>query len=464
MEFQFINSSSSKNHSDSYNISIITSASINSSSKPTYVAVLAKSSLTLPAIVAERSSAANDCEPGPENPPSLSEKQAEDETMVSTSQPEVISENHTDPPSPCHSYNISIITLPSAHILRPKSDSYASVDAKSSLPLPATVPECSSSTAASSSLPANDSERMAEGLKLMTSESYKDLTDRSPSLQLQDSQSPPSPSKKQVITSDKTLAPTNQQELTSQNGAFSSGIHGQIQSASRGATSTTGSHNSSLSHNRRRSTTITGYRTKIHNNVNVVPWQHGMINQNCNTHGNFRSGNMHIPPRGHTMFARPPPPPPLRPPPPPLASYSYPYYFPQPPVVIPPMPPPYGVSYVFPADLGRHIPYHATLEPFIGAPHHVPSIMNNRAARDPELPAKIVKQIDYYFSFDNLVKDIYLRKQMDHEGWIPIRMVAGFPRIKKLTSNIQIITDALQISSVVEISKAEILGMYGRFI
>lgn len=28
-------------------------------------------------------------------------------------------------------------------------------------------------------------------------------------------------------------------------------------------------------------------------------------------------------------------------------------------------------------------------------------------------------QIDYYFSIDNLVKDLFLRRKMDDGGWIP---------------------------------------------
>ena len=30
------------------------------------------------------------------------------------------------------------------------------------------------------------------------------------------------------------------------------------------------------------------------------------------------------------------------------------------------------------------------------------------------------RQIDYYFSIDNLVKDLFLRRKMDDGGWIPL--------------------------------------------
>lgn len=29
----------------------------------------------------------------------------------------------------------------------------------------------------------------------------------------------------------------------------------------------------------------------------------------------------------------------------------------------------------------------------------------------------------------NLVKDDYLRSNMDDEGWVPINLIAGFPRV-----------------------------------
>ncbi|KAK7496535.1 hypothetical protein BaRGS_00012187, partial [Batillaria attramentaria] len=64
----------------------------------------------------------------------------------------------------------------------------------------------------------------------------------------------------------------------------------------------------------------------------------------------------------------------------------------------------------------------------------------------------VKKQIEYYFSPENLEKDIFLRKRMDKQGWIPIVLVAGFPRVKSLTSDMSIIFDALKDSEEVELS------------
>lgn len=70
---------------------------------------------------------------------------------------------------------------------------------------------------------------------------------------------------------------------------------------------------------------------------------------------------------------------------------------------------------------------------------------------DPSLNDLILKQIEYYFSDDNLVKDNFLRSQMDEEGWVPITLIAGFRRVQTLTNDIQMILGSLRDSSNVEI-------------
>lgn len=70
---------------------------------------------------------------------------------------------------------------------------------------------------------------------------------------------------------------------------------------------------------------------------------------------------------------------------------------------------------------------------------------------DPLLPSKIVSQIDYYFSNENLVRDTYLRQNMDGDGWVSISLIATFKKIAMLTDNIQLILDAVQTSNVVEV-------------
>ncbi|KAL1566644.1 la-related protein 1B-like [Salvia divinorum] len=70
---------------------------------------------------------------------------------------------------------------------------------------------------------------------------------------------------------------------------------------------------------------------------------------------------------------------------------------------------------------------------------------------DPHLLNKILNQIDYYFSNENLVKDIHLRKNMNHEGWVSVYLIAGFNKVRQLTDNIHLILDALQASNIIEV-------------
>ncbi|CAJ0640168.1 8111_t:CDS:2 [Entrophospora sp. SA101] len=58
---------------------------------------------------------------------------------------------------------------------------------------------------------------------------------------------------------------------------------------------------------------------------------------------------------------------------------------------------------------------------------------------------------EYYFSIENLCKDIYLRNNMDSEGYVDISLLAGFNRVKALTLEEEIIREALLNSHIVEV-------------
>ncbi|WBW73080.1 RNA-binding protein, LARP1 family Slr1 [Schizosaccharomyces osmophilus] len=61
----------------------------------------------------------------------------------------------------------------------------------------------------------------------------------------------------------------------------------------------------------------------------------------------------------------------------------------------------------------------------------------------------LTSQIEYYMSIENLCKDMFLRKHMDDEGYVPIAFLASFNRIKSLTSDINLLLSACEASSVV---------------
>ncbi|XP_047951140.1 la-related protein 1C-like [Salvia hispanica] len=70
---------------------------------------------------------------------------------------------------------------------------------------------------------------------------------------------------------------------------------------------------------------------------------------------------------------------------------------------------------------------------------------------DPHLPTKIVNQIEYYFSNENLVKDTFLRQYMDGEGWVSIKLIASFKKVIQLTDNIHLILDVIKSSNALEV-------------
>ncbi|KAL6212760.1 hypothetical protein ACLB2K_017978 [Fragaria x ananassa] len=89
--------------------------------------------------------------------------------------------------------------------------------------------------------------------------------------------------------------------------------------------------------------------------------------------------------------------------------------------------------------------------PFIPHAPHPAMFMPVAESPMPSLPSLIVNQIDYYFSDTNLIRDEYLRSNMDAQGWVPISLIANFPRVKSLTTNVQLIMDSLRASSIVEV-------------
>lgn len=50
-------------------------------------------------------------------------------------------------------------------------------------------------------------------------------------------------------------------------------------------------------------------------------------------------------------------------------------------------------------------------------------------------PSSLTLSREYYFSLENLLKDMYLRKQMDSKGYVFFHVIAGFNRIKHLTTD-----------------------------
>lgn len=60
---------------------------------------------------------------------------------------------------------------------------------------------------------------------------------------------------------------------------------------------------------------------------------------------------------------------------------------------------------------------------------------------------------EYYFSADNLQKDFFLRRKMDADGFLPLSLIASFPRVRSLTLDVGLICAGLRDSDKVELSQ-----------
>nr|DAD46736.1 TPA_asm: hypothetical protein HUJ06_016673 [Nelumbo nucifera] len=141
----------------------------------------------------------------------------------------------------------------------------------------------------------------------------------------------------------------------------------------------------------------------------------GNYEWNSHSHRSFNGRDVHMQqqrviPRG---FIRPPPPPNSTTfiSPPPVQQFGGPMGFPD------------MTSPVFfvPASPGM------SGMPFI--PHPPPPHAMFFPAPDPQLRAMLVRQIDYYFSPENLCKDIFLRQNMDEQGWVSASLISTFNRV-----------------------------------
>lgn len=88
------------------------------------------------------------------------------------------------------------------------------------------------------------------------------------------------------------------------------------------------------------------------------------------------------------------------------------------------------------------------------------NVNNTSATSGGEVPVDRLKhalaaQLEYYFSRENLANDAYLVSQMDGDQYVPIWTVANFNQIKKLTTDIKLITEVLKESPNVQASLAK---------
>ena len=79
--------------------------------------------------------------------------------------------------------------------------------------------------------------------------------------------------------------------------------------------------------------------------------------------------------------------------------------------------------------------------------------------QDPN--ALIVSTVSYYFSDENLGKDIYLRRNMNSKGFVPLSVLINFNKLKSLTGgDMNVLLNALQNFPEVEIVNGKIRRSY----
>lgn len=64
---------------------------------------------------------------------------------------------------------------------------------------------------------------------------------------------------------------------------------------------------------------------------------------------------------------------------------------------------------------------------------------------------ELVRQLKYYFSVDNLIKDFYLRNNMDKQGWISIDLFLNFPKVERMGVNKDELIETFKSIDIVEL-------------
>lgn len=78
------------------------------------------------------------------------------------------------------------------------------------------------------------------------------------------------------------------------------------------------------------------------------------------------------------------------------------------------------------------------------------------AMDEATLKEALKQQIEYYFSVDNLVKDMFLRTKMGPDGFLPLSLICGFKRVKMMSQDMTFILSAIAESEEVEVQDDQI--------
>ncbi|GIY73819.1 la-related protein 1 [Caerostris extrusa] len=84
---------------------------------------------------------------------------------------------------------------------------------------------------------------------------------------------------------------------------------------------------------------------------------------------------------------------------------------------------------------------------------YCPYFWNGYSIPEDALKDSLKKQIEYYFSEENLQKDFFMRRRMNAEGYIPIALIASFHRVQSQTQDINKVLEAVSTSDMLELGE-----------
>ena len=79
------------------------------------------------------------------------------------------------------------------------------------------------------------------------------------------------------------------------------------------------------------------------------------------------------------------------------------------------------------------------------------------AVVDPDLQEKIVRQVEWYFSDENLLKDSFLMKHINRnkQGYVSLKLVASLRKVKTLSKDWRVVLESLRHSALLALNEDE---------
>ena len=98
-----------------------------------------------------------------------------------------------------------------------------------------------------------------------------------------------------------------------------------------------------------------------------------------------------------------------------------------------------------------------TAAPVCESTHSCTSSACTAAALSADVAGKVVKQVEFYFSDVNLPKDKFLQAEISKstDGWVSLKIICSFSRMRALTEDSAAVAEALKASSdLIEVSES----------